>query len=45
MQFLASLWASTANIKGVGDLQTFEQSQNESKFQHNSFISYLKCHI
>ena len=23
MQFLANLWASTVNIKDVGDLQTF----------------------
>ena len=45
MQFLANLWAATANSKGVGDLQTFGQSQNKSTFQHNSSISYLKCHI
>ena len=38
VQFLAKLWASTANIKGTGILQTFGQSQNESKFQHNSSI-------
>ena len=38
VQFLAKLWASTENIKGKGVLQTFRQSQNESKFQHNSYI-------
>ena len=38
VQFLAKLWASTANIKGIGVLQTFRQSQNQSKFQHNSSI-------
>ena len=43
--FLAKLWASTANIKGAGVLQTFRQSQNENKFQHNSSIFQLKCHI
>ena len=44
-QFLAKLWASTANIKGMGVFQTFRQSQNESKFQHNSSIFLLKYHI
>ena len=38
VQFLAKLWASTANIKGMGILQTFGQSQNESKFQYNSSV-------
>ena len=38
VQFLAKLWASTANMKGVVVLQTFRQSQNESTFQHNSSI-------
>ena len=32
VQFLAKLLASTANIKGMGILQTFGQSQNEIKF-------------
>ena len=35
VQPLAKLWASTTNIKGKGLLQTFRQSQNEGKFQHN----------
>ena len=38
VQFLAKLWASTANIKGMGVLQSFRQSQNESKFTQNSSI-------
>ena len=38
VQFLARWWASTANIKGMGVLQTFGRSQNESKFQLNSSI-------
>ena len=38
VQFVAKLWASTANIKGMGVLQFFRQSQNENKFQHNSSI-------
>ena len=38
VQFLAKLWASTANINGMWVLQTFRQSQNENKFQHNSSI-------
>ena len=35
VQFLTKLLASTANIKCMGVLQTFRQSQNESKFEHN----------
>ena len=38
VQFLAKLWASTANIKGMGVLQSFRQSQNDSKFTQNSSI-------
>ena len=38
MQFLAKLWASTAKMKGVVVLQIVRQFQNESTFQHNSFI-------
>ena len=38
VQFLAKLRASTANINGMGVLQTFRQSQNENKFQRNSSI-------
>ena len=42
VQFWAKFWASTVNIKCMGILQTFRQSQNESKFQHNSSIFLLK---
>ena len=44
VQFLAKLWASTANIKGMGVLRTFRQSQNDSTFQHNSSIFQPKYH-
>ena len=40
VQFLVKLWASTANIKGIGVLQTFTQSENESRFQHNFSIIF-----
>ena len=40
--FLAKCWASTANIKGMGALQTFSQSRNESRFQHNFAMFWLK---
>ena len=36
MQFFDKLWASTANIKGMGILQTLRQSQNEIEIQHYS---------
>ena len=42
VQFWAKFWASTANIKCMGILHTFWHSRNESKFQHNSSIFYLK---
>ena len=45
VQFFAKLWASTANIKGMGVLQTFRQFRNKSKFQHNSYIFSLKYRI
>ena len=38
VQFWAKFYSSTANIKVMGILQTFRQSQNESKFQQNSSI-------
>ena len=38
VQFWAKLYASTVNIKCMGILQTFRQSQDESKFQPNSSI-------
>ena len=38
VQFWAKFEASTANIKCMGILQTFKQSQNESKCQPNSSI-------
>ena len=38
VQFWAKFEASTANINCMGILQTFGQSQNESKFQPNSSI-------
>ena len=41
---MAKLLASIAIIKGMGVLQTFGRSQNESKFQHNSSIFKLKSH-
>ena len=37
-QFLVKFGASTANIKCIKALQTFRQSRNESKFQHNFAI-------
>ena len=41
-QYLVQFWASTTNIKCMGALQTFRQSRNESKFQHNFAIFQLK---
>ena len=41
VQFWAPVWASTANIKCTVVLQTFRQSENESKFQRNCAIFYL----
>ena len=38
VQFWAKFEASTTNIEYMGILQTFGQSQNESKFQSNSSI-------
>ena len=38
VHFLVKFWASTSNIKGMDILETFRQSQNESKLQHNSSI-------
>ena len=38
VQFWAKFWASTVNIESMGVLQTFRQSRNESKFQHNFAI-------
>ena len=38
VQFWTKFEASTANIEYMGILQTFGQSQNESKFQSNSSI-------
>ena len=41
--FLVKYWASTANIKCMGGaLQTFSESRNESKFQHNFAMFWLK---
>ena len=36
VQVWVKFWASTANIKRMGVLQTFKQSPIESKFQHIS---------
>ena len=38
VQFWVNFGASTVNIKCMSILQTFRQSQNESKFQPNSSI-------
>ena len=38
MQLLAKLWASSADIRGMGILQTLRQYKNESELQHNSSI-------
>ena len=45
VQFWAKFGASTSNIKCMGVSQTFRQSRNESKFQHNFAILKLKHHI
>ena len=42
VQVWAKFWASTANIKCMGILQTFWQSRKESKFQPNFSIFKLK---
>ena len=38
MQLLTKLWASSADIGGMGVLQTLRQYKNESELQHNSSI-------
>ena len=38
MQLLAKLWASSANIRSMGVLQTLRHYENESELQHNSSI-------
>ena len=42
VEFWDKLWASTANNKCMGVLQTFRQARNESKFQHNIAMFWLK---
>ena len=43
--FFAKLWASIAIIWGMEVLQTFRESQNKSKFKHNSSISKFEDNI
>ena len=38
MQLLAKLWASSADIGGMGVLQTLKKYKNENELQHNSSI-------
>ena len=46
MQLLAKLWASSADIGGMGVLQTLRKYKNTSELQHNSSIfKSLHCNF